>query len=116
MGDLKVGDEIKLFGLRDQRQYNQYGRVISSSRNALTNHPETRELVSTTYDTFLTDAYGTPGFSGGVFTNLRGEFAGLALYIQRNENEQIGHAGGAKARNIANFIKESAYELNRLSK
>ena len=115
-GDLKVGDEIKLFGLRDQRPYNQYGRVISASHDVPINYPETRELVSTTYDTFLTDAYGTPGFSGGVFTNLRGEFAGLVLYIQRDGTEQIGHAGGAKARNIVDLVKESAYRLNKLNK
>ena len=112
-GDLEVGDEIKLLGLRDRIPYNQYGKVVSASRDAPINHAETGELVSTTYDTFLTDACGIPGFSGGVFTNLRGEFAGLALYIQRNGNEQIGHASGAKAKNIVNLVKESAYELNK---
>lgn len=115
-GDLEVGDEIKLLGLRDQKQYNQYGKVISASRDTPIDYAETGELVSTTYDTFLTDAYGIPGFSGGVFTTLRGEFAGLALYIQRNGNGQIGHTGGAKARNIVNLVKESAYELNKLNK
>jgi hypothetical protein len=115
-GDLQVGDEIKLLGLRNQRPYNQYGKVISASRDADINHPETGERQSTTYDTFLTDAYGTPGFSGGVFTSLRGEFAGLALYIQNNGNGQIGHAGGAKASNIVNLVKEFAYELNKLDK
>ena len=114
--DLEVGDEIKLLGLKDQRQYNQYGKITSASRDVPRGYAETGELVSTTYDTFLTDAYGIPGFSGGLFTTMRGEFVGLVLYIQRNGNGEIGHAGGAKARNIVNFVKESAYDLNKLNK
>src|SRR3989344_1959486 len=105
--DLEVDDEVKLFGLREQRPYNKYGKVISASRDAPIRHAKTGKLVSTTYDTFLTDAYGTPGFSGGIFTTLHGEFAGLALYIQKNGNGQIGHAGGAKAKNIVKLFEES---------
>ncbi len=104
--DLKVGDEIKLLGLRDQRPYNQYGKVISSSVDCKDTRP--------TYDTFLTDAYGVPGFSGGVFMSTHGEFAGLALYIQRNGTVEIGRAGGAKVRNIVQLVRESARELNKL--
>ena len=105
--DLKVGDEIKLLGLRDQRMYNQYGRVISSDVEWIADGKEKP-------DTFLTDAYGVPGFSGGVFVSTKGEFAGLSLYIQRNGTVEIGHAGGAKVRNIVNLLKESARELNKL--
>ena len=112
-GDLKIGDEIKLFGFKDERQYNQYGKVISASHNI-----KTRNSVSTEYDTFLTDtfltdAYGTPGFSGGVFTNLRGAFAGLVLYIIGHG--EIGHAGGIKAKTIVSLVKEFGYEVNKLN-
>lgn len=112
--DLKVGDQIKLLGLRDQRAYNQYGKVVSANLDASKNHSETGEVELMTYDTFLTDTYGVPGFSGGVFTTLRGELAGLALYIQTNGNENIGHAGGAKAQNIVNLVKGGVYGLNKI--
>ena len=113
IGDnLEVGDEIKLFALRDQRQYNQYGTVTSTEYDASINHPETREITSTTLDTFLTDAYGVPGFSGGVFTNLHGEFAGLALYITVRIDRAIGYVGGAKARNIVDFVKDTANKVS----
>ncbi len=111
--DLKVGDEIKLLGLRDQKEYNQYGKVIFASSDAQINHEETGEVTSTTHDTFLTDAYSVPGFSGGVFTTLHGEFAGLSLYGKGNGNGQIRNAGGAKARNIVNLLKQAAYDLSK---
>jgi S1-C subfamily serine protease len=111
--ELKVGDEIKVFCLKDQRLYNQYGRVISASRDSDVIDP-TGTVQSRTHDTFLTDAYATPGFSGGVFTTLRGEFAGLVLYMKKNGNDQIGYAGGAKARNVVNLVKRLAHELSNL--
>lgn len=109
--NLKKGDEIKLLGLRDQMQYHQYGKVISANFNPDINDEKTGEVVSTTYESFLTDAYGVPGFSGGVFTNASGEFAGLALYIRRNGDSKIGHAGGAKASNIVNLVNQLAQSL-----
>jgi S1-C subfamily serine protease len=110
--DLKRHDEIKLLGLRDQLPYNQYGRVTSVNYNVQINHAETGKVESTTYDTFSTDAYSVPGFSGGAFTTLGGEFAGLALYSQKgNRNKEIGYAGGARIKNIVDFVREVASGL-----
>ncbi len=111
--DLEVGDEIKLLGLRDRIRYNQYGQVVSAGRNALIT---LKDDLSTTYDTFLTDAYSVPGFSGGAFITLHGEFAGICSYSQKDENKEIGRAGGAKVRHIANLIRYAVYELNRLDR
>jgi S1-C subfamily serine protease len=110
---LQVGDEVKLLGLRDHNPYNQYGKVIFGNYDAQINDQK-GQVQSVTYDTFLTDAYGVPGFSGGVFTDLRGGFAGLALYIQRDGTREIGKAGGAKVKNIAQLVKETAYELGKI--
>lgn len=119
--DLEVGDEIKLMGLSDQRPYNQYGKVISVRRDGIYDHPETGEPVSRIYDTFLTDAYGIRGFSGGIFITLDGELAGLALYINKNGNGEIGPVGGAKVRHLVTLVKEcthklSGYETNPIKK
>ena len=111
---LKVGDEVKLLGLRDHKLYNQYGRIISGDYNTQISDQETGKVQSVKYDTFLTDAYGVPGFSGGVFTNLHGEFAGLALYIQKDGTKEIGKAGGAKVKNIVQLVEESAYKLGQI--
>lgn len=106
--DLEVGDEIKLFGLRDQTLYNQLGKIILSRADVQINGTEAGKTMNTTRDTFLTDAYGVPGFSGGVFTTLEGEFAGIATYAQLNGGE-MGRAGGAKVRNILDFVREMVH-------
>ncbi|MFC1682363.1 trypsin-like peptidase domain-containing protein [Nanoarchaeota archaeon] len=109
---LQVGDGVKLLGLRDHKPYNQYGRVIYENCDQQIND-HNGQAQSVTYDTFLTDAYGVPGFSGGVFTDIRGGFAGLALYIQGNGTREIGKAGGAKAKSIAQLVKGAAYNLGK---
>ena len=112
--NLEVDNKVKLLALKNQEQYVQHGKVISTSGNTQINDAKTEKPVSIIHDTFLTDAYGTPGFSGGPFVNSRGEFMGMILYIlSKSDDEQVGYAGGAKAENIVNFIKKSTYELNK---
>ena len=108
--DLEVDDTIKLLGLKDQRPHNQYGQVINASTDQEAKYIETGKKVFT-YDTFLTDAYAVPGFSGGPFLTSRGEFAGVALYSQLIGIGEIGHAGGGKVRNIVNLVKIAVDEL-----
>jgi hypothetical protein len=105
---LSVGAEVKLFGLRDHIPYNQYGRVICKNCDA---QIKNGELESKVYDTFLTDAYAVPGFSGGVFTDLHGRFAGLELYSKKAGPGEIGCAGGAKAKNISYMVNKAAYDF-----
>ena len=71
-----------------------------------------RECI--THDSFLTDAYGAKGFSGGIFT-CNGEFAGIATYIaQTKSNAKLGAAGGAKAARILGLIRSVAYSLGKI--
>lgn len=110
--NLKKGDEIKLFGLRDHRPYNQLGRVISSHRNTQIADAETGKITSTLYNTFLTDAYGVPGFSGGVITTFNGEFAGIALYIKKDKTkDEAGRIGGVKSSGIVEMGRLMVYGL-----
>ncbi|MBI2673573.1 trypsin-like peptidase domain-containing protein [Candidatus Woesearchaeota archaeon] len=110
--DLKLGDEIMLFGLKNQRLYSQYGKVTLTDFSPYSKNEFTEE-GSVINDTFLTDAYGTSGFSGGAFTTLKGEFAGLSLYKQKqfDYKGEIGCIGGAKAKNIAQLVNDKMKEL-----
>ncbi len=111
--DLVLADNIKLFGFRNQRLFNQYGKVINTNYDAIISPDAVTKSSSITHDTFLTDTYGVAGFSGGAFTTLSGEFVGLALYIQREINSEIGYAGGAKARYIVKLIEQSVDFLSQ---
>ncbi|MCH8004220.1 MAG: trypsin-like peptidase domain-containing protein [Nanoarchaeota archaeon] len=105
--DLEIGEEIRLRGLTDQELYNQYGQVINSARDTQIRYPRMGDETHNLKDTFITNAYGVPGFSGGVF-DRKGEFAGLALYIIRDENKEMGYVGGAKVHHILNLIFDAA--------
>jgi hypothetical protein len=102
ISNLKKGDDIKLFSLRDQKSYNQLGKVITPSYEARIPSADGEDIVCT-YDNFLTDAYGVPGFSGGAFLRYDGRFCGLATHTT-GEGKEVEHTGGTKARNILRLV------------
>ncbi len=103
--NLREGDEIKVYGRTKQRQYCQFGTVIYPSYDVPITSLKTEERKGIVYDSFLTDAYGTYGFSGGVITNMRGHMAGIISYMQRCEGKEIGRIGGVKARYVTRLLR-----------
>jgi hypothetical protein len=120
--DLKEGEEIKLFAYRDNIPYNQLGKVVDLRfcDNVCDRDKKNEKKI---YDVFYTNAYSIPGFSGGIFTTIKGEFAGMILYNKQDEKEFLGeiidnnyfgqNTGGAKAKNIINLVNESIKELKK---
>ncbi|MEA3429950.1 MAG: trypsin-like serine protease [Nanoarchaeota archaeon] len=106
--ELEVNNAIKLFGIRNGTPYNQYGKIIKTKHNARMINNDGK-LVT---DTYLTDAYSVPGFSGGAFTTTNGELAGIATYGSFKNNEEIGHAGGAKIQNIFQLLQSNLKYIN----
>jgi len=110
---LQNGDEIRLVGFKNHALYTQLGKVTSNHYDApITDDKNSPPIV--TYDTFLTDAYSVPGFSGGVFIDMEGRLAGLSVYGQKsNLVSQLAYAGGAKYDALDYMIKNAAYSLGK---
>lgn len=98
--------DIRLYSFKDDDAFNQLGKVISFHDSI--KHSRGKP----TLETFLTDAYGIQGFSGGVFIDSRGALAGIHTYISDYERE-IGYAGGVGSNHIIKLVRKSAYELSR---
>jgi hypothetical protein len=98
--DLKEGDEIKLFGLNDRILHSQYGKVTNEMVDVVVNGTDIFR------DSFMTDAYGIEGFSGGIITNMKGYVAGVTSYMEKEEGKVIGKIGGAKARHVKRLLRE----------
>lgn len=101
--DPELGDELKLLALIDKQQIKRYGRVIQPSYNTTVKDHDGEQ--ASLEDAFLTDAWAKPGFSGSVFTNLKGELEGMCLFAARMSGNEEGCAGGARASNIVSLIR-----------
>lgn len=104
-------EEIQLFGLRNQKPFNQLGKVTRESCSSMVSIEGGG--LSINRDIFLTDAYGIPEFNGGIFTDFQGQFAGIGIY--HPDEGRFGYMGGVKANNVEDFIKKTAQDLYRLS-
>jgi len=108
--DLVQDQKVRLFGMTDNRTYNQLGKVLYTNLNQML-QPGNHKV----YNTFLTDAHSEPGFSGGVFTTSKGEFAGIFLYSTHNKYDEIGLTGGAHTQGIKNLVNKTVNMLQRIS-
>lgn len=113
--DPQQGETIRLFGMESDVEseriqvFGQYGKVICSAMQP--QWLRTGSETVATYDTFLTDAYAVPGFSGGAFANSEGELSGIVLYKNGPPGERVGKAGGAKPSGIAQIVRSLADDL-----
>ncbi len=107
-GRLRKGDEVKLFGIRDEKPYNQYGRVTNENCTSRV------EDVGKIENTFETDAVGVRGFSGGVFITMKGELAGLVVCQKKPFlSKSLGVVSGSSISNILELIKKTGYRLGK---
>ena len=111
--DLEHHGKIELLGIDNQSLYQEQGKITSTFEDMKIGNYATGEITRTIYDTFITDAKGIPGISGGVLMNPEGELAGMANYIIRRDSKKSGNTGGAKIKNILNFVKNTVYDKSR---
>jgi len=97
--NLRIGQEVRIFGFRDGQKYNTIGTITDTNVSTSLKG----EVVN---DLFLTDARTLPGFSGGVAANSDGALIGLAIYGRHEPGKEVGTVGAAKVSNILTFINQ----------
>jgi hypothetical protein len=110
--DLTYGEDIKLVSLnQEMRHCEQFGKIVGPYLGSMKiGSPGTKNTEI--FDTFITDAYATPGYSGSVFTTLNWEIAGVASYISvPTKTEKIGPAGGSKIKNMITLVNKAICQL-----
>lgn len=108
--NLKMNENVTLMGLSNQKVYTGRGKVIAESHDVENGNLEIRKTTPMINDSFVTNAIGFPGLSGGPFMTEGGEFAGTGIYFYNNVTPTKGFAAGAKVCNIMNLIKRAADE------
>ena len=111
--NLRGFGKIELVGMNNLTLYQKQGEITSTFSDAKIGNHTTGEITRIIYDTFVTDAQGMQGISGGVFINPKGELTGMANYAILENGNKYGDAGGAKIKNIVNFVKDIIYDKSR---